>query len=430
VTICIGGYNDHSLGDPMTTQFFLRCVIGLGLTTGMLAPGFAPHLFGQGIKPAGSSGAARSSISSNGQPANGVTTPDFSQHPFFLSGKVTMEDGTAPPDSATIQLVCHGSPRSIGHTDTKGGFSIDLNNHATQMTSADASENGSPSYGPVGSAGSLYSNTTGPGTGGSPQHGVADRDLMGCDVQAALAGFRSDIMHLSSRRSLDDADIGTMIMHRLANVEGTTISVTSAMAPKDAKKAMERAQNFLKKEKWADAQNEFEKAVQIYPKYAVAWAELGRVQEHFNNLEGARKSFAMALEADGKLVTPYLELALMAAGEEKWQEVSGYSDRALKLNPVDFPQAYLLNSMSNFYLKKMDAAEKSARAGIDHDPEHRFPKMNELLGSMLVEKQDYAGAAEQFRKYIRYAPEGSDTSSARKQLADLERSLSPQAKKQ
>jgi tetratricopeptide (TPR) repeat protein len=259
---------------------------------------------------------------------------------------------------------------------------------------------------------------------------VADRDLMGCDVQAALAGFRSDVLHLSSRRSLEDPDIGTMIMHRLANVEGSTISVTTALAPKDAKKAMERAQTFIKKEKWDDAQKEFQKAVQIYPKYAIAWAELGRVQEHLNNLEAARESFRTALEADGKLVTPYLELASMAAREEKWQEVSGYSDHALKLNPVDFPQAYLLNSMSNFYLKKMDAAEKSARAGLEHDAEHRFPKMNELLGSVLVEKQDYAGAAAQFRKYILYAPEGSDTSSARKQLADIERSLTPQAKKQ
>jgi tetratricopeptide (TPR) repeat protein len=411
----------------MTVQFFSRGLIGLALSTGMLAPGFGPGLFGQGTKPAAGSG--RSSIPSNAQPNSGATTPDFSQHPFFLSGKITMEDGTAPTDSATIQLVCHGSPRSIGHTDSKGAFSIDLNNHASQMTSADASENASLSYnGPVGSLPSAYPSN--PGNGGSAQQGVADRDLMGCDVQAVLAGFRSDILHLSSRRSLDDSDIGTMIMHRLANVEGSTISVTTAMAPKDAKKAMERARNFLKKGKWEDARKEFEKAVQIYPRYAVAWAELGRVQEHLNNLEAARKSFAMALQADGKLVTPYLELALMAASEEKWQEVSDYTDRALKLNPVDFPQAYLLNSMSNFYLKKMDAAEKSARAGIERDAEHRFPKMNELLGSVLIEKQDYAGAAEQFRKYIRYAPEGSDTSSARKQLADIERSLSPQAKKQ
>jgi tetratricopeptide (TPR) repeat protein len=120
----------------------------------------------------------------------------------------------------------------------------------------------------------------------------------------------------------------------------------------------------------------------------------------------------------------------MASREEKWQDVSDYTDRALKLNPVDFPQAYLLNSMSNFYLKKLDIAEKSAREGIDHDAEHRFPKMNEVLGAVLFEKKDFAGAAEQYRKYLRYAPEGSNTAMARKQLADIERSLSPEAKKQ
>jgi tetratricopeptide (TPR) repeat protein len=237
-------------------------------------------------------------------------------------------------------------------------------------------------------------------------------------------------LHLSNRRSLDDPNVGTMILHRLANVEGTTISVTSAMAPKDAKKAMERAQNFIRKEKWDEASKQLQRAVEIYPKYAVAWADLGSVQERLNDSEGARKSFAMALEADGKLVTPYLSLATMSAQDKKWQEVSDYTDRVLKLNPVDFPQAYLLNSMSNFYLKKLDVAEKSAREGVTHDPEHHFPKMDELLGQVLIEKKDFAGAAEQFRKYLRYAPEGSDTAAARRQLADIERSLSPEANKQ
>ena len=417
----------------MQTQFFRRCLFGLALCTGVYWQG----LFGQGTRtPAGGAGGTGSRGSSlpNGQPNTVPTTPDFSQHPLFLSGKVSMEDGTAPPDSTTIQLVCHSSPRSIGRTDSKGGFSIDLNNRAAMMNVADASENSQGSYGgagPVGPSNNGFSSTVASATGSGPTQGViGDRDLMGCDLQASLPGFRSDVLHLSNRRSLDDPNVGTLIMHRLANVEGTTISITSAMAPKDAKKAMEKGQNAVKKEKWDDARKEFQKAVEIYPKYAVAWAELGRVQERLNDPDGARKSFAMALEADGKLVTPYLELATMASREEKWQEVSGYTDRALKLNPVDFPQAYLLNAMSNFYLKRMDIAEKSAREGIDHDGEHRFPKMNEVLGAVLLEKKDFAGAAEQYRKYLRYAPEGSNTAMARKQLADIERSLSPEAKKQ
>ena len=214
----------------MTTQFFLRCLIGTALGTGV---------FGQGLKPpGGAAGGGRTSVPSNAQPNSGVTTPDFSQHPFFLSGKVTMEDGTAPTDSVTIQLVCHGSPRSIGHTDSKGGFSIDLNNRASMITAADASENDSLSNdgAPVGGVRSAYANTSGPGSGGSAQQGVSDRDLMGCDVQAALAGLPVRCVPSQRRRSMDDPNVGTIIMHRLANVEGSTISVTSAMAPKDARK--------------------------------------------------------------------------------------------------------------------------------------------------------------------------------------------------
>jgi tetratricopeptide (TPR) repeat protein len=419
----------------MKTQFFPRCPMGVAVYTSL----FGLALFGQGVKPpaGGGGGGAGTRTSPNlpdGQPNYAPTTPDFSQRPLFLSGKVSMEDGTAPPDFLTIQLVCHSSPRTIGRTDSKGGFSVDINNRPAMMNMADASENSQPSYqgaGPVGPSTNGFGNTAAAATGSSPtQEVVGDRDLMGCDLQAALPGFRSDVLHLSNRRSLDDPNVGTMILHRLANVEGTTISVTSAMAPKDAKKAMERAQNFIRKEKWDDASKQLQRAVEIYPKYAVAWADLGSVQERLNDSEGARKSFAMALEADGKLVTPYLSLATMSAQDKKWQEVSDYTDRALKLNPVDFPQAYLLNSMSNFYMKKIDVAEKSAREGITHDAEHHFPKMNELLGQVLIEKKDFAGAAEEFRKYLRYAPEGSDTAAARRQLADIERSLSPEAKKQ
>jgi len=343
-----------------------------------------------------------------------------------------MEDGTAPPESLAIQLICHASPRSVGRTDGKGSFSIDLNNRASMMTFADSSEDPQPSRtdGTMGSSNGGFSNTVASASGVAPAQTVGDRDLMGCDLQAVLPGFRSDVLHLTNRKSLDDPNVGTLILHRLANVEGTTISVTTAMAPKDARKAMEKAQNFTKKEKWEQAQKELQKAVDIYPKYAVAWSALGDLEERVNDSEGARKSFAMALEADPKLVTPYLSLAAMASHESKWQEVSDYTERALKLNPVDFPQAYLLNSMSNYYLNKLDLAEKSARAGIDHDPEHRFPRLNEILGAVLIRKHDSSGAAEQLRKYLRYAPDGSDTAKARKQLADLEKSLAPEAKKQ
>ncbi len=118
------------------------------------------------------------------------------------------------------------------------------------------------------------------GAAASPNSGgMRERDLQTCDLRAVLAGFRSDLISLSGRRYMDNPDVGTMILHRLANVEGFTTSATSAMAPKDARKAYDKGLEDQKKNKPDDAQKEFQKAVEVYPKYASAWYELGRVYE-------------------------------------------------------------------------------------------------------------------------------------------------------
>ena len=256
-----------------------------------------------------------------------------------------------------------------------------------------------------------------------------DRNLMGCSLQAFLPGYRSDAVNLGVRRSLDNPDVGTVFLHRLGNVEGLTISATSAYAPKDAIKALDKARDEQKKQKWDDAQKQLDKAVNLYPKYAAAWYELGNVQLQQRNSEAARQSYAKALEADPKFVSPYQQLAALAARDEKWQDVADDTDRLLKLNPIDFPQAWMFNAVANFNLKKFDLAEKSAQECVSRDSSHRYPKMNLLLGVLLAQKQDYSGAAQNLRNYLQYSPKAEDAEQVRRQLAEVEKFLTPEAQK-
>ena len=415
----------------MTTHVFLRCFLGLALSVGLLAQPGRPSVpgGGGGVGTPGSPSPntpTRPSIGTNpNNTPNNYPNTDLGQRPLILMGKVAMEDGTVPPDSVTIQLVCRGNPRSVAFTDSKGGFSVDLNNRISDASLMDASQ---PSGGGFG--GGFGGTSTGRMGSQSNSNGISERDLMGCDLQAALAGFSSEQIHLGTRRAMDNPDVGTILLHRLANVEGLTISATSALAPKDAKKAFEKARNAAKKQKWEEAEKEFQKAVDVYPKYAAAWFQLGLVQQELKNDEGARKSYAQALAADSKFVSPYQQLAMMAAHEQKWQEVIDDTDRLLRLNPVDFPQAWLFNSLGNYYLKNLDAAEKSAREGISHDAAHHFATMNHVLGVILAQKQDYAGAAEQLRDYIHFAPNANDIDQVKQQLSEVEKVLGPEAKKQ
>src|SRR5436305_7415645 len=110
-----------------------------------------------------------------GQTQNQTQFPDTLQRPIYVSGKVMLDDGTPPPESVVMQLVCNASPRSIGYTDSKGRFSIDLGNRNNSSIFADASQSG-PGFGDSGLSSMGSSMPTTRGTGGS---GLNERNLMG-----------------------------------------------------------------------------------------------------------------------------------------------------------------------------------------------------------------------------------------------------------
>ena len=67
------------------------------------------------------------------------------------------------------------------------------------------------------------------------------RNWRDCELLAVLPGFSSQPIDLNSRlTTFESADIGRLVLHRMGQVEGLTISATSAMAPKDARKAYEK----------------------------------------------------------------------------------------------------------------------------------------------------------------------------------------------
>jgi tetratricopeptide (TPR) repeat protein len=335
------------------------------------------------------------------------------QRPIFLSGKVMLDSGAPPADSVVIERVCNGNVRAEGYTDSKGRFSFQLggNNGMLQDASMASAEDG---FG-------MGRDTMGRRNPTGSNGGISERDLLSCDVRASLVGYRSDVINLHGRRSMDNPDLGTIVLHRMGNVEGTTVSAASLNAPKDAKKSFDKAGDLLKKKKIPEAQKELEKAVELYPQYSAAWFKLGLTREATNDVEGARKAYSQALDSDPKYLFPYRQLMNLAVKEQKWQDVADLSGKLVKLDPVDFPDGHYYNSVANYYLKNYDVAEKSIREAQKLDTQNKMPKANQLLGAILVEKQDFAGAAEQIRKYLTLVPNAPDAENARKQLTELER---------
>jgi Tfp pilus assembly protein PilF len=346
--------------------------------------------------------------------------PQQVQQPIFVSGRVMMEDGTAPPDQVVIERVCNGQPKSEGYTDSKGFFGFEIGRQNNGMIH-DASEDISNDP---------FSNRGGFGNSASSNNrmmGGSDSRLMGCELRARLVGYRSQVVSLSMRRPLDNPDVGIILLHRMGSNEGGTVSAISAAAPKEAKKAYEKGVDSMKKKKADDAVKSLEKAVELYPKYATAWYELGRVRQAKGDKEGARTAFDTAVRTDPKYINPYLELANLEAQTQKWDQVADLTAAAIKLDPFFYPQAHFLNAVANYNLKNWEAAEKSALEAERLDTRRAFPQTFQLLGILLANRQDYKAAADRLRSYMKFMPPTTDFTNVKNQLEQLDRFIAQSA---
>lgn len=362
-------------------------------------------------KTAGSSanGSSRTNIP---PPNNNV---DTSSRPMFISGKVMLTGGGSLPEPVAIERSCDGVLRREGYSDSKGQFSFQLGvNNAFQ----DASEGGA--------------NVGGARAAGRPPNSTMARtttNIMGrCEFRAVLAGYQSTTVTLRADGGTWQIDLGTIFLKRLANAPGTTISVTSMNAPKDAMHHYEKAQKEAE-EKPDDALKSLNKAVEKYPQFAAAWNLMGDIHRRENKVDSAREDYIHAMQADPQFVSPTYSMALMSMQGKKWEEAIKYSDEVIKLNAAAFPMAYFFNAAANYNIQQFAPAEESGKKFKAMDAQHAHPDVCLLLSYIYARKQDYKSAAQEIRDYLAAVPNSPNADSLQKDLKQFD-DLSVSAKKE
>ena len=334
-------------------------------------------------------------------------------------GKVAVADGGQLPDRVAIEQDCSGARRTAAYTDRKGQF-----NFRWSLTPGFTGDDSPRSVG-LGGARGIPGNDIGQDSpdqarGNGP--GGNGRAMTGCQLRAAAPGYRSEVIALDGNRAFfDNYDVGTIILHRTAEAEAPPVSPTSLKAPADARRAFDKGMEALGKGRNPDAEKNFEKAAGLYPQYAEAWLDLGKLRLQRKADDSAGEAFQKALDADGNLVEPRVYLGMLAVEKKQWADAARYLDVALKLDPVHFPDAWFNSAVADYNLKDYAGAEKSVREALRSDPEHKNPRPEYLLGLILAARKDYSGAAEQLRVYLRLAPDADDAEKVRTQLAEIEK---------
>jgi VWFA-related protein len=201
---------------------------------------------------------------------------------------------------------------------------------------------------------------------------------------------------------------------------------TAHVVPKAARAAFDKAQDAMKSQKIDEARAGFERAVQLDPGFAEAWFQLGQMQKLQKQSDAARQSFEAAMRADPNYLPPYVQLAGLLWATEDWVHAVEVTDRIIALNPTDYPVAYLTNGVAHYNLGQKDRshlapAEESLRRAEQLDAAHRSPLSWVMLGKLLADREDWAGAAQQWQVFLKYAPNDPSASTVRTLLSEVEK---------
>ena len=346
---------------------------------------------------------------------------------MYLTGRIAIDDGTPIPHDVLVERVCNAGVRQQVYAGPGGDFTMRLG--ATADSFVDASGDRTSPFGtsPYGAS------------RGNPQMGISRRDLTNCDLRASAHGLQSGTVSLveftNSSTMMESVDVGAIMMHRVGKIKGTMVSALPFKTPRDASKAYEKGLEAKRRGQLATAQQFFEKAVELYPKYTSAWFQLGTVLQKEEQRDAARRAYTAAAAAGKTFLPAYYSLTLMAFEEQNWIEVvkltnhmidvdpmnrAALTDYILDLEPMDNTGAYFYNAMANYNLKRFEEAQKSALQAEHLDLRTRFPGVYLLLAEIFARKKNYRAAIMEIRTYLDLLPQAKDAEQVRHRLAELE----------
>ena len=310
-------------------------------------------------------------------------------------GKVVVQDAMFPWDPIPVIVTCKGVVRARTEADAKGGFTIGDAWLADPMHSVLSPEPGAKK--------------------------TAASQLIGCDAQASLAGFKSTTVHIANLDIMDNPDIGTITLRPDSDAAGSAASATTTTASPEAMKHFNKARGEFQSNNIDGAERDLQKAVQIDPKFADAWYQLGKLQQKKNSAD-ALGSYEKAVADDPKFVSPYEHVAEEAAMQKKWQDVVNATAAELKLDPAGSPQVWYFDALGNLNLGNSDTAEASARKSLAMDPQHTAPNTEQLLAVILAGKGQLQEALTHLQNSLTYV-KGPNVDVIKQQIAQLQKAM-------
>ena len=294
--------------------------------------------------------------------------------PVILRGRVVMQDGSPPPKTLGIQRICSDSQGSAPGplTDKKGEYlwRMEVDPMRTRV----------------------------------------------CRLEVATAGYASTAVDISGLNGY--TNVTQMLPDIIITVRGAnpmTIVSGESGVPGKSLGAWKAAIKAIDSGDLPSAAEKLQEAVKASPKFAAGWHTLGIIQQTQQKFAEAKDAYEHALEADPKAPASAVTLARVCIHMKDWVCAAKASESAMQRDTKHmYPEVYLHLSVAKYGQKDLDGALSGVQEAAKMDPSQK--RAEYVLGRILEAKGDLAGAREHMNKYLLADPNVADVATVKAHL--------------
>jgi Tfp pilus assembly protein PilF len=250
-------------------------------------------------------------------------------------------------------------------------------------------------------------------------------------VSAVYPGYNGDVkvVDLTSATS-GEADLflrklvpekNPVVSHAPAAPAVTPLSPNRPSKNPQAQEAMQQAEDLLFRKNDAKGSIEFlKKAVKLDPWYGPGYLLLGLAQMQVGNWSDAQWAFEEATKVEPGNARGYLGVGSALNEQGNYAAAQKALEKSLDIRE-DSAESHFEMARSLAAVGKWDAAEPHVRRAIELNPDYAGP--HALMGNIALQAGDANTALDEFRTYLKLAPQGSLAPQVKSTISELEKAL-------
>lgn len=220
--------------------------------------------------------------------------------------------------------------------------------------------------------------------------------------------MHTEWVHLTPKKTAEQNGVGA----------GPMISASELNCPPKARNELEKGMEAFNKGDLKKAEEKLRKAIEIYPKYARAWNNLGVILMRQNDQAGARAAWMKAIEADDKFSSSYLNLARLSLRAKNNPEAEAYIGKALGADPNNC-EALTLLAREELFAQQYEKAVLNAHK-VHAMPHDHYPEVHLIAGEALVRENKDAEAIREYELYLKEDPDSPNAAQVKTAMAQIQ----------